>query len=101
MLLAATYEGLAPGAWLAREGVAAARACLAGRRRDWQRVAGLLEELRQGQQMVARVGANVNQVAARANATGEVAGAAPAVLEAARRHVSRVNELVERLGREL
>lgn len=94
---AATRAGLKPGAWVAEQAVRAAMKEAAGRRGDWADLEETTQILRGIQRVNAGVASNVNQVAARVHATGEVAGNAVAVMQAAQHQMRRIDEVLARL----
>ncbi len=102
LVAAARDAGLTPGGYAAQAALAAARGTSAptsdGR-------LALLREL--GRDLVAaytalnRIGTNLNQIAARVNATGELGADLPIVLERVERRAAEVDVVVKMVRREL
>jgi hypothetical protein len=102
LALAARDAGMTPGGYAAQAALAAARGT-SGPTPD-----GRLEQLRQlGRDLIAsytalnRIGTNLNQIAARVNATGELGADLPVVLRRVERRAAEVDVAVKLVRREL
>jgi hypothetical protein len=96
IVAAAARDGKAPVAWLMDVGVKIAG--LRAQDLDWARLEALQTEVKLLHQGLARIGHNVNQIAARLNATGEIGAGATATLGAVQQRMTRLDGLVTEIA---
>lgn len=103
ILVAAAVEGMKPGAWVADVAFEVARRRNGGSLPGRRAVDELLTELRQHRRVLTNIGGNLNQIAAVANATGEieVRDAAVRVVDLVRRVVLGSEALMSKVRAEL
>ncbi len=103
IVVAAAAAGMKPGAWLADVAFQAARDRNGGIRLERGAIDELLTELRQHRRVLTNIGGNLNQIAAVANASGEIEArdAAARVLRLVSRVVFGCDELMSKVRTEL
>lgn len=99
--VAAAVAGMTPGAWAADAAYLAARDHNAGPLLDRESARQVLEELRQQRRVLTNIGGNLNQLAAHANATGQVPDSTTAVLRVLQRVMLACEEVTDRAGAKL
>lgn len=100
---AAAQVGLRPGAWVQQVAYDAAVAVARGDRLDREAIEDLIAEIREHRRVAANIGGLANQLAASANATGQIktATAAVEVLNLVRRVVGSSDQLMLRVRSQL